>query len=211
MYLFSRSARLAPGRTRDAMAWAVGITEKVNQIGELSFSLWTPVLSPGIGMLSWSAFVEELDELEATEAKLLVDDGYVAELDRGAAFSDGQGANDSLLQLIHGEVDPERRFDYVSVTASQLAPGHFAKGVEVGIEICQRVEQITSTPTAFCMASTGPYGGVAWIAGQESLKALQDGEQAINADPGFLELVDGTASQAFQVAATTATIYRRIV
>jgi hypothetical protein len=39
MYLFSRVTRLTGGNTREAMAWAVGITEQVNKVTGLGVSL----------------------------------------------------------------------------------------------------------------------------------------------------------------------------
>ena len=47
MYLFTRTGRLRPGNTREGMAWAVGVTEKVNQITSLNVGLWTTFASPG--------------------------------------------------------------------------------------------------------------------------------------------------------------------
>ena len=211
MYLFSRSARLAPGRTREAMTWAVGITEKVNQITELDVQLWTPVFSPRIGTLSWTAVAEDLEMLENAQAKLMVDDGYVAEVDRGAAFASTEGIDDALLQVVHGTVDPDRRPQYVSIAASQIAPGQLARGMEVGVEIAQRVEKLSGVPTLFVAGATGPYGGVAWISGFETVKELQAAESAVNGDPGFIELVDTKGSQAFIAQATTQTIAQRIV
>src|SRR5436190_19102365 len=78
MYLFSRRARLSPGNTREAMAWATAITEKVNQISGLPVSLFTQVFSPGVGTLVWSTFVPDLATLEAATDKLNTDDGYIS-------------------------------------------------------------------------------------------------------------------------------------
>jgi hypothetical protein len=63
MYISTRSARLAPGNLRDSMAWALSVTEKVNQISEVQVHLWTTVNSPGVGTLSWAATVEDLEVL----------------------------------------------------------------------------------------------------------------------------------------------------
>src|SRR4051794_4266605 len=73
MYLFSRTARLVPGSQVASIAWALNVTEKVNQIAEIDVSLWTRVFSPGVGMISWTALVDDLSLLEATDAKLMAD------------------------------------------------------------------------------------------------------------------------------------------
>src|ERR1700704_1866895 len=98
MYLFSRSSRLAPGNQQAAMAWAVKVTEKVNQIGELDVSLWTRVFSPGLGTLVWTTTADDLSALEATDDKLMADSGFQMLLDEGAKFSSGDAIDDSLIQ-----------------------------------------------------------------------------------------------------------------
>ena len=212
MYLFSRSLRLGVGNLHEAMSWAVGLTEKVNQIVELEVSLWTRVLSPGVGTLSWTAMAQDLEELEASFAKLAVDDTYNAETARGAQFvSATHGADDALAQIVFGELDPQARPQYVGVVMSQLLPGQLAKGIEVGVEIAQKAQELGGVSTAFAVGSTGPYGNVAWISGYESLKQLEASEQAVNGDPNFIALVDSKGSASFNAAATQQIIVQRIV
>jgi hypothetical protein len=210
MYLFSRTARLRPGDTRESMAWALGITEKVNQITSLDVGLWTTALSPGVGTLSWSAVVENLTQLEDAEAKLMVDDGYLDLLDQGAKFSSGDAANDAVGQIISGDLDPSRNPTHAAVVAATLAPGGFAKGIEAGIEIADRATKLGGLPTAFMIASTGNYGGVAWLTTASSLEELERGEQAVNANPDFIGYIDEVASTVYQAQGTTQTIFRRI-
>jgi hypothetical protein len=211
MYLFSRTARLRPGDTRESMAWALGITEKVNQITSLDIGLWTTVLSPGVGTLSWSTVVENLTQLEDAEAKLMVDDGYLDLLDQGARFSSGEAINDVVGQIISGELDPSRKPTHAAVVEAELAPGGFAKGIEAGIEIADRATKLSGLPTVFMIASTGTYGGVAWLTTASSLEALERGEQATNGDPDFIRYIDEVASKVYQPQGTTQTLFRRIV
>jgi len=212
MYLFSRSLRLAPGNLNEAMTWAVGLTEKVNQIVELDVSLWTRVLSPAVGTLSWTAMAQDLEELEAGFAKLAVDGQYNTEVARGAQFvSAAHGADDTLAQVVYGELDPQVRPAYVAVAMSQLLPGQLAKGMEVGIEIAKKAEKIGGASTVFAVGSTGPYGNVAWISGYESIKQLEAAEQAVNGDPSFVALIDSKGSKSFNAAATQQIIVQRIV
>jgi hypothetical protein len=194
------------------MAWAVSITEKVNQISELDVGLWSPVFSPGLGTLVWTAGAQDLAELEATDAKLMVDDGYIEILEAGTKFSSGDPVDDALIQLILADEDPEgANAQYAFVVQSALAPGKSARGIELGVEIAQRARAITGATTAFGAAITGVYGGVAWITGYASVEKLQAAGDTLNADASFTELVDAEASQAYLVGATTQTIYRRIV
>jgi hypothetical protein len=212
VYVFYRSVRLGPGSIRQHMSWAMAMTEKVNQICECKFQLWTPVFSPGIGTLVWTTEVEDLGVLEASEAKLMADDGYHTLLDQGAGYSSGDAVADGLLQVVHGSTPADARPEYSSVVTAAIAPGSFARGLEVGVQIAQRAEQITGIPTLFTAGATGQYGGVAWMADYESIAQVQHAQEALASDPSFAAFLDTEARDAFLPGAlTTTTIYRRIV
>ena len=212
MYLFSRRARLAPGNTRAAMAWATGITEKANQITGLNIGLFTPVFSPEVGVLSWSTFVPDIATLEAATDKLNVDDSYVAMLDEGAKFAGGS-ANDGLLQIMYGEPDPNRQVEYATTVQAVCATGSVARGVELGIEIAQKVEKTMGLPGMFVTGATGPYGSVGWISGYTNVAEYEKAQAKLEADTKFGEFVDKNVRGVYaeDPSVTQTVIYRRIV
>lgn len=210
MYLFARRGRMTNGKLRDSMAWAVGITEKVNQITSLGVELWRPTMSPGITGLSWNCFVEDLTALETAEQKLLVDEGYLAEFERGASFFGNNPIDDQVAQVLFGDVDPSASPTYAAVVTSELAPGAFTKGIEAGIQIAARAGELGGLPTAFLLSTTGTYGGVTWITVADTLQDLERGEQASNSDPGFVELIDQLAPGVYLPGVTTTTIYTKV-
>ena len=209
MYLFTRTARLAPGSIRESLAWAADITDRVNRIGLVQAELWRRTLSPGLGTLVWSTVVPDLLTLETLQAKLETDDAYLDAVDRGAVFVDDAGVDDVIATIVHGEPDPARRPEYVSVVTATLTPGSLRSGVAVGIDIAERVTAICGETTVFCMAGSGPFGQVAWITGYPSIEAMDRGEQAVYADEAFTDLLDGAASTAFVDG--EATYLRRLV
>jgi hypothetical protein len=212
MYLFSRRVRLAPGNTRAAMTWATGITEKVNQITGLNVGLFASTFSPGVGTLSWSTFVPDLPTLESANDKLLVDDAYVSMVDAGAEFGQG-GADDTLLQIVYGEPDPNRQIGYATTVQTACATGSVAKGIELGIEIAQRAEKILGTPVLFTTGVTGSYGGVAWLSGYADVQTMERSQQTLAADAKFGEFIDKSTRGVYADAPseTQQLIYRRIV
>lgn len=212
MYLFSRSARLGPGNLQDQMAWSLNITEKVNQISELEVGLWATTFSPALGTLVWTAQVEELEELEATDAKLMADSSYLSLVEEGARFSSGEAINDALVQIVYANAELAiARPEYAAVVRSQMVPGALARGMEVAVAIAQKAEAISGTPTAFGVDATGAYGGAMWVSTYESIRALQQAEQAVNGDASFIAFIDSDAAACFNPAVTTQTIFRRIV
>ena len=212
MYLFSRRARLAPGNTRAAMTWATGITEKANQITGLNISLFAQTFSPEVGTLVWSTFVPDIATLESATDKLNVDEGYVSMLDEGAKFAGGT-ADDRLLQIAYGQVDPNRQVEYVTGVQTTCATGNVLRGIELGVEIAQRVEKTTGRPTLFATGATGNYGGVAWFTGYANVAEMERATQAINDDAKFGEFIDKNVKGVYaeSPADSQQLIYRRVL
>ena len=212
MYLFSRRGRLDGGNTNDALAWATGITTKVNEITDLQVGLWMQTYSPGFGTLVWSTFLADLASLEAGGDKLASDPGYVAMADEGAKYISG-GLDDGLVQILHGVPDPTRTIEYASGVQAVCASGNIANAMAVGVEIAQKAEAVTGLPTLFGASVTGPYGGVGWITGYENIGALEAAQAALGADPNWVAMIDKKAAGAYaeEPSLTTQLIYRRIV
>lgn len=211
MHFFTRTAKVAPGNTRDATEWATGITEQVNQITDLGVTLWASMFGPDYGTLSWSCFVPDLPALEQASDKLLVDNRYVAMADMGASMTVGL-AQDVVATIVHGEPDPNRSIEYATVVQAACRNGSLGRGLDVGARVAAKAEEITGTPTLFCAALTGAYGSVAWLTGHESIGALEGSQQKLMADPSWQQMIDEEAGPAYadQPFFTTQTIWRRI-
>lgn len=209
MYLFTRRTRLAPKHQLDGIEWAAAITQKVNQVTSLNLGVWTPVMSPAVGTLSFGCATETLTDLETGEEKLLADPTYLDLAQQGSELTDGQ-LDDMVAQFVVGGGDLGFEPSHVAVVSSQLANGNLQRGIAAGIELAQKGTQLGGLPTAFLVTRTGTYGGVAWITAAPSLAELERAEQSVNAIPEFLELAD-TNSTCFLPGVTTQEIWRRIV
>lgn len=211
MYLFSRRARLTGGRARDAMEWATQVCDKVNQVTDLDVTLYGQVFGRDVGTVSWTCTVDDLTQLEAAQDKLLVDDVFAETIERGAEFMT-DGPHDSLVQIVHGEKDPNQHIEYVSTVHSVCALGGLQRGIELGMQIAQKATELGGFPTLFGLHTTGTYGGVAWFTGAPSLADLQSSEAKVNSDPSFIELIDKGAVGAYtgDAWATTQRVYRKI-
>ena len=211
MYLFSRTARLAPGHLRESMAWSLDITEKVNQISELEVRLWTTAFSPGVSTLVWTSRTDDLAVLEATDAKLMADDIYCSLVDAGAKYASTDAVDDSIVQLVLADPDQAAiRPSYANVVRSALTDGSYVRGVEVGVEIAQRAKKIMGSPVSFGVAQSGTYGGLLWVTQFESVEQLQRAQETLNNDTSFAKFVDTEAKGLYQSEVTTQTSYRRL-
>ena len=193
------------------MSWAIGITDKVNQITGLDVGLFAVTFSPELGTVAWSTFVPDLATLEAANDKLLVDDGYVSMVDAGAKFGEG-GADDALVQIVAGDVDPNRQVNYVTIVQTTCMNGSVVRGVEVGVEIAQRAEKILGTPVLFGTSVTGNYGEVGWFSGYADVQSMERAQQALSADATFGEFVDNNVRGVYtdEPTQTQQNIWRRL-
>lgn len=210
-YLFTRSARLAPGNVPAAMAWAVQMTEKVNAIAETRVSLWSTVMSPELGRLTWSTIVDDLSVLVATDEKLMADSGYHDLAGQGTEFSSDTGIEDGLVRFVHADPDGVATARYATLVRAVLAPGGSVKGIELGVRLAQQAKAITGCPTSFGASQTGVYGEVGWIALYDTIDQVQAASEALAADAGFAKTLDEEASKAYLPGQSTQTISRKIV
>jgi hypothetical protein len=156
--------------------------------------------------------VPDLPTIEAATEKLLVDDGYVSMLDAGAKFTLG-GADDALLQIVHGAPDLDRHIEYVTTVQTVCASGSLTKGIELGVEIAQRAEKVLGTPVLFATATTGTYGAVSWLSAYADAQALEKSQQTLSADAKFAEFVDKSVKDVYvdDPSLTQQRILRRIM
>jgi hypothetical protein len=208
MFLFSRTTRIA---NNDGLAWAVEMTEHAKRASGLDIGLWGQVWSPELGRIAWTTFVPDLATLAAAGDKMNADAAMTATGAKGAELTTG-GLDDALYSIVHGELDPSApQPEYVSTVAAVCASGAVTKAMAAGVEIAQRAEKITGSPSMFVANVTGVYGGVGWFTGYADVQALEAAQQAIAADASFSTHVDKTAS-AFSAdpSATTQLFHRRI-
>jgi hypothetical protein len=208
MYLFTRSTRVA---NADGMAWAMGMTEHAKRVSGLDIGLWAQVWSPELGRIAWTTFVPDLATLAAAGDKMATDTAMTEDGAKGAALTT-EGMDDGLFNVVHGEIDASGpQPEYVTTVAAVCANGSLTKGMTTGIEIAQRAEKTTGTPTLFVANVTGQYGGVAWMSGFADTDALEAAQAAMAADEDWAKQVDKAGSvYAAEPAVTTQLIHRRI-
>lgn len=188
MYLFSRRTRLTSFAGAE---WANNIAAKATEITGNETQVWGSVYSPGYGTITWTAWNADLASLEAFGDKIQVDPGYLSLVSEGGNYTDGH-ADDGLLQVVHGQPDPDRPVTYVGSVQAVIAGGNTERALTAGVELAQKAEAITGLPTLFGTSLTGPYGGVGWLTGYENIEAMEKAQGALAADSGWLKLVDST-------------------
>lgn len=210
MYLFTRRTRLVGGNGSAGIEWATGLCSSVKAVTDHDVQLWASVYSPGFGTVSWTAWVEDLAQLESIGDRLGADADYAALVDRGASLTDGT-LDDALLQPLHGTPDPTQEITYVAGVEAIVAGGNVVKAMTAGITIAQHAEKVTGRPTMFVQAATGPYGSVGWLTGYPDIASFQAAQEALAADAGWPEVVDATDGCFVEdPASTQQRIWRRL-
>jgi hypothetical protein len=211
MYLYSTALRPRAANPAKVMDWAIRMTEKINQIGEIPSSLWTATMSPAMGTLAWTSVVPDLAIIEDTETKFAADAAYMSLIDEATTLLTGsEPADQQLMQLVHADADAAHMdVQYASTVRAMLAPGEARRGIELGVELAQQVKQITGRPTSFAVSVTGDYGGVMWVSLAETIQQVQAATEALDANEGFAETVDKKAAKVYLPGATQ-TISRKI-
>lgn len=84
---------------------------------------------------------------------------------------------------------------YLFTRMTRLAPGHMVDGIEWALSITEKVNQVTSLDVNLWAPMISPaVGSLSWGAAAEHLTDLEDADAKLNADPGFLELVNRGAT-----------------
>lgn len=210
MYLFTRRTRLAGGDGAAGVTWAASIAAKVKEVTGQPIELWSTVYSPGYGTITWTGWFADLASLESVGDKLQTDTAMEKLANNGTKFTDGS-LDDGLLQPIYGDPDAAASAQYVGGVVAVAAAGNIERAMSAGVELARRSEAITGLPSMFVRSVTGPYGGVGWLTGYESVTTMEKAESALSSDPSWLKLVDSTKGCFVEDPATTqATIYRRL-
>ncbi len=209
MYLFTRTAHLKAGNPTAGMTFATEVSHKVRELTNHPIQVWTSMYSPGLGTIVWASWFESLADLERVSDKLATDGPYLQMLSTSAELFEGS-IDDALMEPIAGTPDTTRSLQYVSAVTAVPAAGNLVNAVAQGIEIAEQTEAATGLPTLFMRSMTGPYGGVSWLTGFESIDELESSEKALMSNDQWTDLVD-SASACFQddPAGTRQMIFRR--
>jgi hypothetical protein len=202
MYLFSRSRHLKSASARESIASAIEGAGLVKNISGMDFSVWTTFASPDVGRLVWSAMFEHLDDLQAAGQTLGESVEWNDWIESSDALYDGP-SEDSLIHIVHGAPDPDRTVNFVAVTTALCANGKVAAGMAAGVEIAETATKITGIPVSFGALETGPFGGVVWFSGAESMRETEEATAALATDPSWVQLVDSHGAT-FQTGAGSA-------
>ena len=82
----------------------------------------------------------------------------------------------------------------------------------MGIELAQRVEELSGAASIMTMHETGQYGTLSWFTGHPGIESVEATSSALAADPGWVRFVDERVAENYTDVpwASMQTMHRRI-
>lgn len=210
MMIFQRVA-VFQGPPDEIGAWAVEITDAVNERTHLNASLWQGLFGAPVGALGWSAMVDNLTALEAATDLLAGDAGYLSLVAKAGAWTTTP-PEDSYLQMIHsagGEYVRPAVGSYAESTMAIPAPGKLAQAGQFGVEIADLHTQLTHAAVLFCSSAYGAFGEMRWLALYDSAAAVDAAAELVAKDDDYGAKLDA-AGDLFIAGRAQRVLSRRI-
>lgn len=194
MYLLTRVRTANPARLGEAVDWAVGARDYVNENSGLDVSVLLSVFGRPSGTFTYAAIVEGRSQWIEESGKLLADPAYLERTRRGAELFLGP-AEDTMRQIIHmnGMSPDDPRPAMAQTWTAQISRFQFDAGVAWGIEVADYVAGLTGTGIALLADSYGDFGTLAWVAALESAQKADAMNEAMMADAGWRKMVADAA------------------
>ena len=215
MYVFARTLQVHGADVRGALSWATTITERAHQTTGTPVSLWTRMYSQGVGTLAFTTLAADYSALEAFNDKLLVDDGYLDLVGQGQKHIIQGTVDDTVSQIVHPTEIPDTPItaEYAGVVQTTCANGCLGEGLALGVEIAQRVTELTGLECSFRVDSGASFGAVSWVTLYPSATEIDRAAALQFSDAAFIELIDQKAGHAYTDApgASTQQLYRRLI
>ena len=215
MYVFARTLQVHGGDLQGALTWATTIAERAHQTSGTPVSLWSRVYSQGVGTLAFTTFAPDYTSLEAFSDKLMVDEGYLEMVSQGSKHIIQGTVNDMVSQIMHPAEVPTTPItaDYAGVIQTTCANGCLAEGLALGVEIAQKVNELTGLQCSFRVDTGSTFGAVSWVTLYPTAADIDRANEIQFTDAAFLEMIDQKAGRAYTdtPGASTEHMYRRLI
>lgn len=207
MNLFIRTNTAAPDKLPDAVGFASEIATYVTTETGTEVTAWSVVHGEPLGTISWSVLVESQAAMAELGDRLLADEKYL-ELVAGASELFVGLPQDRMSGLI-ASVGTETSGEYVNAISAQCAAGHIADAMTWGVDMMNHVASVTGLSVSFWRSLYGPWATVAWVSLAESAAQVDAAQEALAADPTYVERLDAGGAL-FQPGSATSRLSRRI-
>jgi hypothetical protein len=205
MFIFVRRRTINPSKRNQALDFAVESAAHLSKVIGKPITVARLAFGQPAGVVQFSYTVDEMSDLDESLERV-ADDAGAAEF-AGRAHELFEGAPEDNINRIVASTfsDPKAVMSVVSAVA---VPGKFADVMGFGLEI-QQLMASSGHPAAFATSVSGPFGGVRFARGADSMADLQGANEKLQADAAFLKLMEKSGTL-FVTGSGQVTILRKI-
>jgi hypothetical protein len=205
MYIFSASLQAKPGRGSELGAHIPPLRDAVAEATGSPAYGWAASSGTPIGSFGISMRVEGHEQLLDFQQKMGESDNYHAEVAKVADVLDAPSPT-SLSQIIGmaGEQGPPAPI--VRLTQATVEIGHVGDAMIWGQEMLEHVHNATGMSGLFTNLASGSPFDIMWIFSAHSGAELDAANAALQADTGYIGLIDKAANYMVPGSATRATL-----
>lgn len=189
MYLFARTRTVNPARLRDALGFAVEITEVVKQKTGLPVACYNTMFGNDLGTLVWSSTVGSHARLAQATETLMSDESYLEKVEAADPLFTGP-ARDELRRVMDAEGRMDEPPAVCWLVTAQMELGEATRAVQWSIEMSKYVHGLTGQPMLFLTDAYGSFGQVTWIGGAPDMDAVDTAHDKLDVDPGYIQRIE---------------------
>jgi len=186
MYLFTRRVVVSPSQYRAGLAHAIEMTEYVNQKTDLDVSLYQALQGEPLGTLTFAYRTDSYATSLESVDQLIGSDDYLAKVEGGADYFVGS-AQDRLGNILHIAGDVSGPPAAAAVVTAVIEVPQVSAAMKWSLELADYTSELSGVPIAVVTSNYGQYGTVSWISYGQSVAQLEQSQEKINSDPGFLQ------------------------
>ncbi len=188
MELFTRDMVLN-GPPADVRQWAVEVADAFEAVTGRHVNTWTSIAGGIAGHYSWGYQVDGSAELVANSMAAMADADYLAKVEDGRQYFDGQ-PRDTLYRAFGqlGE-DKTRVGNVAMITQATAKAGSLGHAVGWGMEISEYVQRITGVYNVLLSSPAGPYSTLVWMGIAKDAAQADEADRTMRADDEYLKLI----------------------
>lgn len=177
MHLFTRTRRIAPGHTGDALTAAIALAQEASSTSGSTVSPWINVYGAPPDSVSFVACVDSQAGIEHALA---------AECFVGVAA-------DTIGEFVSCTRSRGPAPSFAAIVTAQCEPGRVADAIAWAVDTGNDIARLTGLRTAVVRELYGPWATLSRITLAQSMADLDDAEEKLVTDLNHLERVDECA------------------
>ena len=205
MYIFSATLQAKPGRGGELGAHMPKIRDSVAEATGNPAYAWAASSGPPIGSYGISTRVEGHEQLLESQQKLAASEKYQAEAAKLADVLAAPSAT-SLSQIVAMAGEQGEPAPIVRLTQATMEIGHLGDAMAWGQEMLEHVHNATGLSGLFTNLASGSPFDVMWIFSAHSGAELDTANAALQADTGYVGLIEKAANFVVPGSAARATL-----